>query len=158
MKEYSILELQDKMASGALTARSLVESFLKRIQELDKDGPRLNSVIEVNPDAIEIADALDKERKDKGSRGPLHGIPIILKDNIDTADKMMTTAGSLALQGSIAPKDAFIVKQLRQAGAIILGKANLSEWANFRSEHSNSGWSSRGGQTLNPYSLDRNPC
>ena len=146
------------MQTGGITAHTLVESYLARIVAIDRNGPRLNSVIEINPDALEIADALDKERREKGPRGPMHGIPILLKENIDTADKMMTTAGSLALEGSIAPQDAFLVQQLRAAGAVILGKANLSEWANFRSSRSTSGWSSRGGLTRNPYALDRSGC
>ncbi|MHA1634265.1 MAG: amidase [Candidatus Thorarchaeota archaeon] len=158
MKEHTILELQSLMKSGTLSSRKIVESYLERIKMIDVDGPRLNSIIEVNPDALKIADELDKERKTCGARGPMHGIPVVLKDNLDTSDKMMTTAGSLALLGSIPSLDAFVVGQLRKAGAVILAKANLSEWANFRSEHSSSGWSSRGGQTRNPYALDRNPC
>lgn len=146
------------MNNGELTARKLVEYFLNRIQEIDKGGPKVNAIIELNPDALEIADTLDKERKSKKVRGPLHGIPVIIKDNIETADKMMTTAGSLALEGHLASQDSFIVQKLRNAGAIILAKANLSEWANFRSTRSSSGWSSRGGQTLNPYVLNRSPC
>ena len=146
------------MKSGKYTARSIVEKYLARIDEIDKRGPAINAVIEINPDALAIADALDKERTGKGARGPLHGIPVLIKDNIDTADRMMTTAGSLALSGSIAPRDSFVVQRLREAGAVILGKTNLSEWANFRSSHSTSGWSGRGGQTRNPYALDRNPC
>ncbi|MDP1614286.1 MAG: amidase, partial [Methylococcales bacterium] len=145
------------MQSGKLSAKSLTKMYLKRIEEIDKKGPRLNSVIELNPDALLIATSMDAERKDGKIRGPLHGIPILIKDNINTADKMQTTAGSLALQGNIALVDAFIVKQLRAAGAIILGKTNLSEWANFRSTRSCSGWSSRGQQTKNPYILDRSP-
>src|SRR6185503_1911029 len=154
----TISELQQGMAKGEYTAKSLVKAYLERIAGLDKKGPTVNAVIELNPDANAIAEALDRERKAKGARGPLHGIPILIKDNIDTADRMMTTAGSLALLGSLAPQDAFIVKKLRNAGAVILGKTNLSEWANFRSTHSSSGWSGRGGQTKNPYVLDRNPC
>ena len=154
----TITELQDKMGTGACTARAIVEKHLNRIERVDKQGPAINAIIELNPDALDIADALDAERTAKGARGPLHGIPVVLKDNIDTADKMMTTSGSLALVGSIAPQDSFVAERLREAGAIILGKANLSEWANFRSTHSTSGWSSRGGQTRNPYALDRNPC
>jgi amidase len=146
------------MTAGRDTARSLVEKYTARIAQLDRQGPALRSVIELNPDAITIADELDAERKQKGARGPLHGIPILIKDNIATADRMMTTAGSLALEGARPPRDAFIVSQLRAAGAVILGKTNLSEWANFRSTHSTSGWSARGGQTKNPYALDRNPC
>ncbi|MCP4360467.1 MAG: amidase [Chloroflexi bacterium] len=158
MEELTIIELQEKMASGTLTARQIVAAYLERIEQLDRQGPSLNAVLEINPDALVIADSLDSERQEKGPRSQLHGIPVIIKDNIDTHDKMMTTAGSLALQDSIPPQDAFLVKQLRKAGAIILGKANLSEWANFRSTRSSSGWSSRGGQTHNPYALDRNPC
>lgn len=158
MKEYSILELQSLMKSDKLSSRLIVASYLERIKTIDVNGPRLNSIIEVNPDALKIADEMDEERKTLGPRGLMHGIPVVLKDNLDTADKMMTTAGSLALLGSIPSRDAFVVEQLRKAGAVILAKANLSEWANFRSEHSSSGWSSRGGQTRNPYALDRNPC
>jgi amidase len=145
------------MQSGRETARSLAEKYLARIDAIDKRGPSLRSVLEVNPEALAIADRLDAERKSRGPRGPLHGIPILLKDNIATADRMMTTAGSLALVGATPPKDAFIVNRLREAGAVILGKTNLSEWANFRSTHSTSGWSGRGGLTRNPYALDRNP-
>jgi amidase len=158
LEETTIAQLQQAMGAGALTARSITEKYLARIQEVDKQGPRINSVIEINPDALAIADALDAERKAKGARGPLHGIPILIKDNIDTADRMSTTAGSLALAGSIASRDSFVAQKLRQAGAVILGKTNLSEWANFRSTKSTSGWSGRGGQTRNPYALDRNPC
>ena len=140
------------------TSRQLVDLYLGRIEQIDRSGPTLRSVIEVNPEARTIADALDAERKTRGPRGPLHGIPVLIKDNIDTADRMMTTAGSLALEGSIAARDAFVVERLRAAGAVILGKTNLSEWANFRSTKSSSGWSGRGGQTKNPYALDRNPC
>ena len=157
-EEATVADLQDAMKSGKHTARSIAESYLARIGEMDKHGPAVNSIIELNPEAGAIASALDRERKEKGVRGPLHGIPVLIKDNIDTADKMMTTAGSLALLGSTPPKDAFIVERLRAAGAVILGKTNLSEWANFRSTHSTSGWSGRGGQTHNPYALDRNPC
>ncbi len=158
MEELTITELQQRMAAGQLTARQLTEAYLARIAAIDQAGPRLNAVIETNPDALEIADALDSERAANGPRGPLHGIPILLKDNIDTHDRMQTTAGSLVLAGAIPPRDATVTAKLRQAGAIILGKTNLSEWANFRSTHSTSGWSSRGGQTRNPYALDRNPC
>jgi len=146
------------MKSGKFTAQSLVEKYAERIHEIDKQGPAVNAVIEMNPDAFEIADALDRERKSRGPRGPLHGIPVLIKDNIDTADRMMTTAGSLALVGSKPPKDSFVTQRLRAAGAVILGKTNLSEWANIRSSHSTSGWSGRGGLTKNPYALDRNPC
>jgi amidase len=157
-EETTIAELQRVMQGGKYSARAITEKYLERIEEVDRRGPAINSVIEVNPDAVAIADALDKERKAKGARGPLHGIPVLIKDNIDTADRMMTTAGSLALDGSLAGRDAFIAGRLREAGAVILGKTNLSEWANFRSTHSTSGWSGRGGQTRNPYALDRNPC
>ncbi|MFX0055703.1 MAG: amidase [Promethearchaeota archaeon] len=158
MKEQNILQLQEEMNAGRLTSRRIVEWYLGRIERIDSNGPKLNSIIEPNPDALAIADELDAERNEKGPRSLMHGIPVVLKDNIDTADKMMTTAGSLALVGFVAARDAFVVEKLREAGAVILAKANLSEWANFRSEHSSSGWSSRGGQTLNPYALDRNPC
>ncbi len=158
LDELTIDDLQKAMQEGKYTARSLTEKYLARIQDIDKAGPRINSVIEVNPEALEIALNLDKERGAKGPRGPLHGIPILIKDNIDTADRMNTTAGSLALLGSTPSKDAFVAAQLRKAGAVILGKTNLSEWANIRSSHSTSGWSGRGGLTRNPYALDRNPC
>ena len=158
LDEITIAELQDGIKSGKFTARSLVERYAARIQEVDKSGPALNAVIEMNPDAEAIADTLDQERKTKGPRGPLHGIPVLIKDNIDTADKMMTTAGSLALVGSKPAKDSWVAQRLRAAGAVILGKTNLSEWANIRSSHSTSGWSGRGGLTKNPYALDRNPC
>ncbi len=158
LEEITITELQDGMASGKFTAHSLVEKYAARIDEIDKQGPRVNAVIEMNPEAMAIAEALDQERKAKGPRGPLHGIPVLIKDNIDTADRMMTTAGSLALVGSKPPKDSWVAQRLRAAGAVILGKTNLSEWANIRSSHSTSGWSGRGGLTRNPYALDRNPC
>ncbi|HEY8188079.1 MAG TPA: amidase, partial [Pyrinomonadaceae bacterium] len=158
LNEFTIAELQDGMKSGRFSSSSLVKKYLDRIGEIDKNGPIINSVIEINPDAVSIAEALDSERKEKGMRGPLHGIPILIKDNIDTADRMMTTAGSLALVGSHPAQDAFVVRKLREAGAVILGKTNLSEWANIRSNHSTSGWSGRGGQTKNPYVLNRNPC
>lgn len=158
LEEITIAQLQAGMADGKWTAKAIAEKYLKRILEVDKSGPAINSIIEINPDALQIAAALDRERKAKGTRGPLHGIPVLLKDNIDTADRMMTTAGSLALLNSKPLRDAFIVERLRAAGAVILGKTNLSEWANFRSTHSTSGWSGRGGQTRNPYALDRNPC
>ncbi|MFQ5421385.1 MAG: amidase family protein, partial [Anaerolineae bacterium] len=158
LDEITTSELQAGMASGKYTARSITQKYLQRIEALDRQGPSLHALIEVNPDALEIADKLDKERAENGARGPLHGIPIIVKDNIDTADKMTTTAGSLALEGSIPKQDSFVAQKLREAGAIILGKANLSEWANFRSTRSSSGWSGRGGQARNPYALDRNPC
>src|SRR5215218_261568 len=146
------------MRTGRYTARSITELYLGRMDAVDKAGPAINSVIERNPDAVRIAEERDAERKAGRVRGPLHGIPVLIKDNIDTADKMRTSAGSLALGESIAPRDAFIAAKLREAGAVILGKTNLSEWANFRSTHSTSGWSGRGGQTKNPYVLDRNPC
>jgi amidase len=158
LDEMTIAELQDSMKSGKFTSRSIVKQYLDRIDATDKKGPTINSVIEINPDAVAIAESLDRERKEKGPRGALHGIPILIKDNIDTADRMMTTAGSLALLGSTPSQDSFVAKRLREAGAVILGKTNLSEWANFRSNHSTSGWSGRGGQTKNPYTLDRNPC
>jgi amidase len=158
LDEVTIAQLQDGMTSGKYTARSLAEAYLGRINEMDVSGAAVHSVIEVNPDALAIAEALDAERKAKGARGPLHGVPVLIKDNIDTADRMKTSAGSLALAGTVAPRDATVARRLRAAGAVILGKTNLSEWANFRSTHSLSGWSGRGGQTLNPYVLDRNPC
>jgi amidase len=158
LEEITLAELHAGMKSGKYTASSLVEKYLVRIRQLDQGGPKVNSVIEINPDALEIARALDRERKAKGPRGPLHGIPILIKDNIGTHDRMQTTAGSLALVGAIPPKDSFVARKLREAGAVILGKTNLSEWANFRSTHSTSGWSGRGGQTRNPYALDRSPC
>ena len=158
LEEITIAELQEGMKSGKYKARAIAEKYLARIDAVDKHGPAVNSVIEVNPDALAIAEASDKERKQKGARGLLHGIPVLIKDNIDTADKMMTTAGSLALVGSKPPKDSMVAQKLREAGAVIIGKTNLSEWANIRSRHSSSGWSGRGGQTKNPYALDRNPC
>ncbi|PYX83793.1 MAG: amidase [Acidobacteria bacterium] len=158
LDEISISELQDGMKSGEYTAHSLAEKYLGRIQSLDKQGPAINSIIEINPDALAIADAMDKERHSGKLRGPLHGIPTLIKDNIDTADKMMTTAGSLALVGAKPPQDSTVAQKLRAAGAVIIGKTNLSEWANIRSSHSTSGWSGRGGLTRNPYALDRNAC
>jgi amidase len=158
IEEATIRELQRRLAAGEVTSRGLTEAYLARIEALDQNGPRVNSVIETNPDALAIAEGLDRERKAGRIRGPLHGIPILIKDNIDTRDRMQTTSGSLALEGSPAPRDAFLVRRLRAAGAILLGKANLSEWANFRDRHSVSGWSSRGGLTRNPYSLDRSAC
>jgi amidase len=158
LEEITIGELQDGMKSGKFTARSLAEKYFDRIAEVDKRGPALNAIIELNPDALSIADAFDAERKSKGPRGPLHGIPVLIKDNIGTADRMMTTAGSLALSGFTPAKDSGVARRLREAGAVILGKTNLSEWANFRSSHASSGWSGRGGQTHNPYALDRSPC
>jgi amidase len=158
LDELTLAELQEGMKTGRFTARSVTEKYLARIEEIERQGPGLNSILEINPDALAIADALDRERKANGPRGPLHGIPVLLKDNIGTRDRMTTTAGSLALRGCVPPADAFVAKRLRDAGAVILGKTNLSEWANFRSSHSSSGWSGRGGQTRNPYALDRNPC
>ena len=158
LDEITIADLQAGLSSGKYTARSISEKYLARIEAIDKQGPAIASVIELNPDALAMAEATDRERKDKRTRGPLHGIPVLIKDNIDTADRMQTTAGSLALLGSRPVRDAFIVQRLREAGAVILGKTNLSEWANIRSSHSSSGWSGRGGQTKNPYALDRNPC
>lgn len=162
LDEVTIAALQDGIRSGKFTAHSLFENYWERISEIDvrTDGSRpvLNSVIELNPDAEKIADGLDREYREKGPRGPLHGIPVLVKDNLATDDRMMTTAGSLALVGAKVPKDSFVVQRLRAAGAIILGKTNLSEWANIRSNHSTSGWSGRGGLTKNPYALDRNPC
>jgi amidase len=158
LDEITISDLQDGMKSGRFTARSLVEMYSARIDSIDKHGPAVNSILELNPDALSIADALDEERKAHGARGPMHGIPVLIKDNIDTADKMMTTAGSLALVGSKPAQDSAVAKKLRSAGAVILGKTNLSEWANIRSSNSTSGWSGRGGLTRNPYALDRNPC
>jgi amidase len=156
LEEMTIADLTKAMRSGKETARSITEKYLARIDELNTKGPELRAVIETNPEALAIADALDAERRAKGARGPLHGIPILIKDNIATADRMTTTAGSLALEGSIPARDAFVAARLREAGAILLGKANLSEWANIRSTRSSSGWSSRGGQCRNPYALDRN--
>jgi amidase len=157
-EEATIDDLQKAMASGSHTSRALVEAYLKRIDAVDKNGAELHAVLELNPEALSIADDLDKERKAKGARGPLHGIPVLLKDNIDTGDRMSTSAGSLALADQHAKEDAPLARRLREAGAVILGKTNLSEWANFRSTRSISGWSGRGGQTRNPYALSRNPC
>ncbi len=156
--EHDIAALQESMYNGELTSRQLVQFYLDRIDALDRRGPELRAVLEINPDALAIADALDEERSASGPRGPLHGIPVLLKANIDTGDRMPTSAGSLALADHRAPDDAFLVARLRDAGAVILGKANLSEWANFRSTSSSSGWSSIGGQTRNPYQPRRNPC
>jgi amidase len=158
LAEFTLDDLRKSLNDGKYTSRAITQLYLDRIEAVDKTNVKLNSVIEINPDALAIADTLDQERKDGKLRGLLHGIPVLIKDNINTGDKMMTTAGSLALDGNHAVQDAFIVKQLRAAGAVILGKTNLSEWANFRSIRSSSGWSSRGGQTKNPYVLDRNPC
>ena len=155
LDEASISDLQEWMRSGKYTSRQIVELYIDRIDKLDQAGPKLNQVLETNPDALALADALDEERRTKGPRGPLHGIPILLKDNIATADRMSTTAGSLALAGAVVPRDSFVARQLRAAGAVLLGKTNMSEWANFRSSNSSSGWSGRGGQGRNPYALDR---
>lgn len=157
LEESSIAQLQERFQNGSLSSATLTRQYLGRIEAFDRQGPRLNAIIELNPDALLIAGELDRERIAKGARGPLHGIPVLVKDNIDTHDRMMTTAGSLALSGSRPLYDAFIVKKLRDAGAVLLGKTNLSEWANFRGSLSTSGWSGRGGQTRNPYALDRNP-
>jgi len=158
ISELTISQLQQCLQNGRYTSEKLVSMYLDRIERIDKAGPELNSVIEINPDVIEISVQLDKERKSGKVRSPLHGIPVMIKDNIDTGDKMLTTAGSMAMTGSPAKEDAYIVSRLREAGAVIMGKTNLSEWANFRSYHSTSGWSGRGGQTRNPYFTDRNPC
>ncbi|HUI42791.1 MAG TPA: amidase [Terriglobia bacterium] len=163
LEEISLRDLQDGMKSGRFTARTLVQLYLERIDKLDRparsgEHTAVNAVIQINPDALKIADELDRERRKRGPRGPLHGVPVLIKDNIATSDGMMTTAGSLALVGSMSPHDAFVVRRLREAGAVLFGKTNLSEWANIRSEHSTSGWSGRGGLTRNPYALDRNPC
>jgi amidase len=157
-EEKTIAELQAAMTSGRLSSRRLTQAYLRRVRRIDLSGIQLNSVIEVNPDALEIAAALDAERRRGKVRGPLHGVPVLVKDNFATRDKMETTAGSLALLGAVVPRDAFVIRQLRRAGAVILGKTNLSEWANFRSTQSSSGWSGRAGQCLSPYVLDRNPC
>ncbi|HEX2189901.1 MAG TPA: amidase, partial [Longimicrobiaceae bacterium] len=158
LEEATIAGLQEGMRSGRYTARSLAEAYLARIDALEDRGPNLNAMLDLNPDALAIADSLDAERRAGRVRGPLHGIPIVLKDNVATADRMTTTAGSLALEGVVAPRDAFVAERLREAGAVVIGKTNLSEWANFRSTRSSSGWSGRGGQARNPYALDRSPC
>lgn len=158
LNETNIRELGEAYSNGSMTCEKVTQLYLDRIDKIDKNGPELNSVIELNPDALQIARALDDEMKDGKIRGPLHGIPIMLKDNIDTAGKMMTTAGSLALEGNYAAQHAWVAQKLEEAGAVIIGKTNLSEWANFRSLRSSSGWSGRGGQTKNPYITDRNPC
>ncbi|HUJ13646.1 MAG TPA: amidase [Thermoanaerobaculia bacterium] len=155
IEEATLAQLQEGLRSGRFTSRSLTQMYLERIDAIDKRGPAINAIIELNPDALAIAEQMDRETT---RRGALHGIPVLIKDNIDTADRMHTTAGSLALADSIAPRDSGVAKKLREAGAVIIGKTNLSEWANFRSTHSTSGWSGRGGQTHNPYVLDRNPC
>ena len=157
IEELSLADIAAAFAAGRLTSQQLTQNYLDRIDRLDRHGPNLRSVIETNPRALEIAAALDTERKARGARGPLHGVPVLIKDNVETSDHMMSTAGSLALQGWYAPKDAPLVERLRAAGAVILGKSNLSEWANFRSTHSLSGWSGRGGQCRNPYATDRTP-
>jgi amidase len=157
LEEATLADLQKRMESGAWTARSICEAYLSRIEQVDRHGPMLHSILELNPEALSIADELDRERKAKGPRGPLHGIPVLIKDNLDTHDRMTTTAGSLALEGSIPRQDSTVVAKLRQAGAVLLAKTNLSEWANIRSNRSSSGWSGRGGQCRNPYALDRSP-
>nr|MBA2520539.1 amidase [Chloroflexia bacterium] len=157
LAEATIADLGVMLTTGEITSRQLVERYLERIEAIDRSGPHLRSVMETNPEAFQIADELDRERQASGPRGPLHGVPILLKDNIGTADRMETTAGSLALLGARPAADAPVARELRAAGAILLGKTNLSEWANFRSLHSSSGWSGRGGQTLNPYALDVTP-
>ncbi len=158
VEEVSVRDLQAQMAAGRFSAEQLVRTYLDRVESIDRAGPTLNSIIEVNPDALPIARSLDGERDAGQVRGPLHGIPVVIKDNIDTGDRMLTTAGSLALVDAPRPRDAFIVERLREAGAVLLAKTNLSEWANMRSTRSSSGWSGRGGQTHNPYVLDRSPC
>jgi amidase len=158
LEERTIAELQAGMTQGRWTARSLAEQYLARIEAIDRAGPTLASIIQTNPDALRIADELDAERRTRGPRGPLHGVPVVVKDNLDTADRMRTSGGSLALEQGAAPRDSDVVDRLRKAGAVLLGKTNLSEWANFRSTRSTSGWSAVGGQTRNPYVLDRNPC
>ena len=158
LDEVTVTELQASMASGERTSRSITELYLGRIEALDRQGPELRSIIETNPDALALADDLDAERAAGNVRGPLHGIPVAIKDNIDTHDGMTTTAGSLALEGSIPAQDAYIAAQLKAAGAIVLAKANMSEWAYFRGYAASSGWSARGGQCRMPYALNRNPC
>jgi amidase len=158
LEEATLAQLRDGMASGRWTSRRIVEQYLARIAATDRAGPSLHSIIETNPDAHSIAEQLDRERANGRTRGPLHGVPVLLKDNIDTADRMTTTAGSLALEGSVPPRDSHVAERLRAAGAVLLAKANMSEWANIRSNRSSSGWSARGGQCRNPFVLDRNPC
>jgi amidase len=158
LEEASLADLQLAMTEGRLTAERVVTLYLERIDAVDRQGPTLRSVIETDPDALANARRLDDERRAGRVRGPLHGVPVLLKDNLSTHDRTTTTAGSLALEGVVSPRDAFLVAKLRDAGAVLLGKANLSEWANFRSNNSSSGWSARGGQCRNPYALDRNPC
>ena len=157
LEEITVAELRAGLAAGRFTSQQLVEMYSQRIADIDKQGPTINAVIEMNPDAMAIAQKADEERKSGGAGGPMHGIPVLIKDNIATGDKMSTSAGSLALKDAKSPKDSFVAAQLRKSGAIILGKTNLSEWANIRSSHSSSGWSARGGQTRCPYALDRNP-
>ena len=157
VEELTLTDIAASFADGRLTSLQLTQNYLARIDKLDRRGPNLHSIIETNPRALEIAGALDAERRSKGPRGPLHGVPVLIKDNVETSDRMMSTAGSLALEGWYAPHDAPLVARLRAAGAVILGKTNLSEWANFRSTHSLSGWSGRGGQCRNPYATDRTP-
>ena len=158
LEEATVAELQGAMAQGRLTARRITELYLARIAEMDRQGVALHAILETNPEALDLAEQLDRERASTGPRGSLHGVPVLLKDNIDTADRMTTTAGSLALEGSIPPRDSHVADRLRAAGAILLAKANMSEWANIRSNRSSSGWSARGGQCRNPFVLDRNPC
>src|SRR5690349_953265 len=158
LEEITVAALQAGLASGRFTSRGVVEQYLARIAAMDRAGPSLHAIIETNPEALDLAEQLDRERASGKTRGPLHGIPVLPKDNIDTADGMTTTAGSLALEGSIAPRDSHVAERLRAAGAILLAKANMSEWANIRSNRSSSGWSARGGQCRNPFVLDRNPC
>jgi amidase len=158
LDELGVFDLWEAMEAGQYTARRIAELYLERIEAVDRSGPELRSILDVNPDALQIASSLDAERRERGPRGPLHGVPVLLKDNLDTADRMTTTAGSLALEGSIPSRDSFVAERLRAAGAVLLAKTNLSEWANFRSTRSSSGWSARGGQCKNPYVLDRNPC
>ena len=157
-EEYTIAQLQEGYANGDFTVTQVVQAYLDRIKAIDDSGPTLNAVIETNPDALAIAAQLDQELKDGKNRGPMHGVPVLLKDNIDTHDQMATTAGSRALAGSHPLQDSYVAMKLREAGAVIIGKTNLSEWANFRGNLSSSGWSGVGGQTKNPYVLDRNPC
>jgi len=158
LDEMSILDLQGAMERGQYSASQITALYIERIEEIDRQGPTLRSILEINPDAMEIAEGLDRQREAKGPRGALHGIPVVLKDNLDTADRMTTTAGSMALEGSIPTHDSFVAQRLRESGVVLIAKANLSEWANFRSTRSSSGWSARGGQCRNPYVLDRNPC
>ena len=158
LDETTIADVTALMRSGDRTTRTIVSQYLSQIEQLDRQGPMLRSVIETNPEALTIAERLDRERDAGAVRSPLHGVPVLLKDNIDTAAQLTTTAGSLALQGSIPSNDATVARRLREAGAVLLGKANLSEWANYRSTRSSSGWSARGGQCRNPYVLDRSPC